>query len=103
MEPDVWSTIANPLRHRRLLLLELEKLAKPESTTPEVLEWELAQVEKRLQETPEEKRRLVEGYRKELFPDFMMREEMEKVEQRQATAQESNAYLKASPDVWTRL
>ncbi len=84
-------------------MLELANLTRPESTTREVLERELAQVERHLQETPEKKRRLIEGYRKELFPDFMMREEMEKVEQEQATAQESNANWKANPDVWTRL
>ena len=55
---------------------------EPNSTTREALEAELAQMRDRLETVPKEERRLMEGYRKGLYPDYMMREEMDPRQQR---------------------
>ncbi|MBI2917811.1 MAG: hypothetical protein HYY01_07425 [Chloroflexi bacterium] len=44
---------------------------------------ELARIRKRLEALPAEERRLVEGYRKGLYPDNMMQDEMDRVRQEQ--------------------
>ena len=87
LEAAVWDTVTDLLRHPDLLVRELENLTRPSSTTRETLGEELAQVKKRLEELPKEERRLVEGYRKGFYADFMMREEVERVHGEQAAAE----------------
>jgi hypothetical protein len=70
---------------------EVERLAEPDSATREVLEEKLAMAEKRLKELPEEERRLVAGYRKGLFADFMVREEMERIVSERSEAEKTKA------------
>ena len=79
VEAEVWKTITSLLQHPDLLVQELERISEPGSPTREVLEEELAHLKKRLEDLPREERRLVEGYRKGLYADFMMREQMEKL------------------------
>ncbi|MCX5991075.1 MAG: recombinase family protein [Chloroflexi bacterium] len=79
LDGAVWDTVTNLLRRPDLLVAEVERLTKPDSATREVLNEELAMLRKRLEELPKEERRLVEGYRKGFFADFMMREEMERI------------------------
>ncbi|MDP3061810.1 MAG: recombinase family protein, partial [Chloroflexota bacterium] len=93
METAVWDTVTGLLRHPDLLMQELERLTQPDSTTREALEEELAQVKKRLEELPKEERRLVEGYRKGFYVDFMMREEMDRVRSEQTSAEERRREL----------
>ena len=88
LEAAVWDTITDLLCHPDLLVRELEKLTQPGSATRETLEEELAHLRKCLDAFPQEERRLVEGYRKGLIPDFMMREEMERVAQERRQAEE---------------
>jgi len=88
LEMTVWETVMGLLRDPDLLVRELENLTHPDSATRETLGQELAQVTKRLEELPKEEQRLVEGYRKGLYADFMMREEMERVGRERATAEE---------------
>lgn len=63
------------------------------STTREALDEELEHLRKRLDGFAQEERRLVEGYRKGLYPDFMMREEMEWLHADQAAAEERRREL----------
>lgn len=93
VEAAVWDTVTGLLRHPDLLLQELERLTQPDSTTREALEEELTQVRKRLEKLPKEERRLVEGYRKGLYADFMMREEMDRVRSEQTSAEERRREL----------
>jgi site-specific DNA recombinase len=79
LEVAVWERVPDLLRQPALLQRELENLTRPDSATREALQNELAQVERRLEELPKEEQRLVEGYRKGFYADFMMREEMERV------------------------
>ena len=95
LERAVWDTVTNLLRQPDLMVQELERLSKPDSATREALEGELAQVKKRLEELPKEERRLVEGYRKGLYPDFMMREEMEQLGKEQAALSERKLELES--------
>jgi len=88
LETAVWDTVTNLLKHPTLLMQELERLAEPTSATREALEEELAVVRERLKELPKEERRVVEGYRKGFYPDFMMREEMERVNKEKVAAEE---------------
>ena len=93
LEGAVWATLTDLLRQPDLLVQELERLTQPDSYTREVLEEELSQVIHRLEELPKEGRRLVEGYRKGFYADFMMREETERVHQEGATAEQRRGEL----------
>ncbi len=88
LETTIWETVTGLLRDPDLLVRELENLTRSDSATRETLSEELAQVTKRLEELPKEEQRLVEGYRKGLYADFMMREEMEQAGKERATAGE---------------
>ena len=88
VEAAVWDTVTDLLRHPDLLMQELEKLTQPDSATRVGLEEELSQLRERLERLPKEERRLVEGYRKGFYADFMMREEMERIMQERASAEE---------------
>ncbi len=94
LESLVWDTVTDLLKQPELLERELENLAQPNSTTRETLELELVQLSKRLADLPNEERRLVEGYRKGLYADFMMREEMDCVHKEYADAKKRGDELK---------
>ncbi len=79
IEPEVWETVAGLIRNPENLLEELHRRSNADSETKEMLERELQICQSRLKSIPVEQRRLVEGYRKGLYPDFMMREEMESI------------------------
>ena len=81
------------IRHPELLMRELERLTQPDSSTREALEEELALIEKRLEDLPREERRLVDGYRKGFYADFMMREEMDRVKEERGGADERKKEL----------
>ncbi len=66
------------------MIEELHRRNKDDSDTKRFLEEELACCQERLGVLPREQKRLVEGYRKGLYPDFIMREEMERLNQEQA-------------------
>lgn len=81
IEPVVWETMTGLLQNPDFLISELRRRNENESETRRFLETELVWCQERLDSLPQEKRRLVEGYRKSLYPDFMMKEEMEKLNQ----------------------
>ena len=87
VEGEVWRTLTALLHRPELLVQELERLSQTDSPTREVLGQELAHLEKRLEELPGEERHLVGGYRKKLYSDVMMREEMEKLHREQDDAE----------------
>ena len=58
-----------------------------------MLERELRLCIRRLKTIPEEQKRLVEGYRKGIYPDFMMREEMEVIGKDQSELEKRKAEL----------
>ncbi len=93
LESAVWNTVTDLLRRPDLLLQELERLTQPDSATREALEQELAHVRKRLNDLPKEERRLVEGYRKGFYPDFMMLEETGRIHEEHAAAEERRRSL----------
>ena len=93
VEAAVWDTVTDLLYHPELLIQELEKLTQPDSATRQALQEELGLLSQRLNALPKEERRLVEGYRKGLYADFMMREEMEHVKQEQVTAEQRRREL----------
>lgn len=87
LEAVVWHKVTGLLRRPDLLQHELENLMRPDSDTREALQSELVAVCKRLEEFPKEERRLVEGYRKGFYADFMMREETERLRNEQTKLQ----------------
>lgn len=93
LEAAVWDTVTNLLRHPEALMRELDRLTQTDSATREMMAEELARIEKRFQEFPKEERRLVEGYRKGFYPDFMMREETEHLRQERNAAEERRREL----------
>ncbi len=88
IEEAVWKKIAGLLLEPKLLVKEIEKLSDPESGTNEAINEELSQLKVRLENIPKEQKRLVEGYRKGYYPDFMMREETERVEKEKLDAEQ---------------
>ena len=88
LESAVWETVTDLIRNPELLMRELERLTQPDPATRETLEEELALIARRLEDLPKEERRLVDGYRKGLYADFMMREEMDRVKDERAGAEE---------------
>jgi site-specific DNA recombinase len=80
IEPIVWDTIYQLIRDPDFLIQELHKRNTDDSQTKEILEQELQLCRARLKAIPDEQRRLVEGYRKGLYADFMMREDMELIQ-----------------------
>ena len=89
----MWDSVTEILQSPELLEQALESLANPTSATREALEAEGDQVGERLEKLPSEERRLMEGYRKGLYPEFMMREEMERVSGERATAEQRSREL----------
>jgi site-specific DNA recombinase len=84
VEPVVWDTISQLIKEPDLLTQELDKRIEDKSQTKQFLERELRLCLSRLKAIPEEQMRLVEGYRKGLYTDFMMREDMETIQKEQA-------------------
>jgi site-specific DNA recombinase len=84
VEPVVWDTISQLIKEPDLLTQELDKRIKDKSQTKQYLEKEFQLCLARLKAIPEEQNRLVEGYRKGLYADFMMREDMEAIQREQA-------------------
>ncbi len=76
IESQVWDEICGLIRDPDTLLNALHNRNENNSDTKEANERELQLCETRLKSIPVEQKRLVEGYRKGLYPDFMMREEM---------------------------
>ena len=84
IEPVVWDTISELIKEPDVLIQELHHRNADKSQTKQILERELQLCQTRLKAIPEEQKRLVEGYRKALYSDFMMREDMEAIQKEQA-------------------
>ena len=93
IEPVVWDTICQLIKDPGFLIRELQKRNTDNSQTKEILERELQLCSTRLKAIPDEQRRLVEGYRKGLYPDFMMREDMELIQKEQGELEKRKAEL----------
>lgn len=87
LETAVWDTVTGLLRHPDILFREVKNLTEPGSLTRKALAQEMAHVSRRLGGLPKEEMRLVEGYRKGLYDDVIMRQEMERVHQEQAACE----------------
>jgi site-specific DNA recombinase len=93
IEPVVWDTICELIRDPDLLIQELHRCNTDNSQTKEILERELQLCQARLKAIPDEQRRLVEGYRKGLYADFMMREDMERIQKEQGELEKRKTEL----------
>ncbi len=98
VEPVVWDTICQLIRDPDFLIQELHKRNADNSQTKEILESELRLCQIRLKAIPDEQRRLVEGYRKGLYADFMMREDMELIQKEQGELEKRKAELERQLD-----
>ncbi|MDP2949208.1 MAG: recombinase family protein [Chloroflexota bacterium] len=78
-EAQVWEAVTELLMDPQLLIDQLRRQRENGSEARSFLEEELAQHIRRLEAVPAEERRLVEGYRRGLVPDPLMREEMDRV------------------------
>ena len=93
IEPMVWDTICQLIKDPDFLIQELHRRNADNSQTKEILERELQLCQARLKTIPDEQRRLVEGYRKGLYADFMMREDMELIQREQRELEKRKAEL----------
>jgi site-specific DNA recombinase len=93
IEPVVWDTICNLIRDPDFLIQELHKRNTDNSQTKEILERELKLCQARLKAIPDEQKRLVEGYRKGLYADFMMREDMDLIQKEQGELEKRKSEL----------
>lgn len=93
IEPVVWDTIAGLLRNPDFLIEELHRRTKDDSETKRFLEEELTRCRERLEALPRERKRVISGYRKGLYADFMVREEMESIDQEQKELEKHRAEL----------
>jgi len=93
IEPVVWDTICELIKNPDFLIQELRRRNADNSQTKGILERELQLCEARLKAIPEEQRRLVEGYRKGLYADFMMREDMGLIQKEQGELEKRKAEL----------
>ena len=93
IEPVVWDTICQLIKDPDFLIQELHRRNDDNSQTKEILERELQLCQARLKAIPEEQRRLVEGYRKGLYADFMMRDDMELIQKEQGELEKRKAEL----------
>jgi site-specific DNA recombinase len=82
IEKEVWDTVCQLIREPDYLIEELGR-HNGDDSQKEVIERELKLCQARLKAIPEEQRRLVEGYRKGLYADFMMREDMDSIQKEQ--------------------
>jgi len=95
VESVVWETVTGLVRDPEFLVTELRKRNEGSSETRQMLEKELGLCSERLGEFPGEEQRLVEGYRKGLYPDFMMREEMDRLRQEQTSLEKRRKELES--------
>ena len=93
IEAEVWNTICQLIKNPDFLIQELHRRNADNSQTKEILERELQLCEARLKAIPEEQKRLVEGYRKGLYADFMMREDMGLIQKEQGELEKRKAEL----------
>ena len=93
VETVVWSTLCQLIKDPDFLIQELHKRNAGNSQTKEILERELRLCQTRLKAIPDEQRRLVEGYRKGLYADFMMREDMELIQKEQGELEKRKVEL----------
>jgi len=93
IEAVVWDTVCQLIKDPDFLIQELHRHNDENSQSKEVLERELQLCLTRLKAIPEEKRRLVQGYRKGLYADFMMREDMETIEKEHVELEKRKAEL----------
>ena len=93
IESEVWNTICQLIKNPDFLIQELHRRNTDNSQTKEILERELQLCQARLKAIPEEQRRLVEGYRKGLYADFMMREDMGLIQKEQGELEKRKAEL----------
>jgi len=93
IEPIVWDALCELVKNPGFLIEELHRRSAEDSGTREILERELELCQTRLKAIPEEQKRLVEGYRKGLYADFMMREEMELIQKEQGELEKRKAEL----------
>jgi len=93
VELEVWNTICQLIKDPDFLIQELHHRNADSSQTKEILERELQLCQARLKAIPEEQKRLVEGYRKGLYADFMMREDMELIQKEQGELEKRKAEL----------
>jgi site-specific DNA recombinase len=92
IEREVWDTICQLIRDPDFLIEELRRRNTDESQK-EIMERELKLCQVRLKAIPGEESRLVEGYRKGLYADFMMRAEMELIQKEQDELERRKAEL----------
>ena len=93
IEPVVWEAISRLIKDPHSLIEELHRRNDDESETRGMLERELQLCQSRLNAIPGEQRRLVEGYRKGLYADFMMREDMELIQKEEGELEARKAQL----------
>ena len=93
IEGAVWETICGLIKNPELLIKELHKRNTGQSQTREMLERELQMNQVRLKAIPVEQKRLVEGYRKGLYPDQMMQDDMEAIQKEQGTLEKRKSEL----------
>ncbi|MFH0914054.1 MAG: recombinase family protein, partial [Chloroflexota bacterium] len=93
IEAVVWDTLSQLVKDPAFLIQELHRQYADDSQTREMLEKELQLCQARLKTIPDEQRRLVEGYRRGLYADFMMREEMENTQREQSELEKRKAEL----------
>jgi len=93
VESVVWDTICRLVDDPDFLIQELHRRNADSSQTKQTLERELQLCQTRLKAIPEEQRRLVEGYRKGLYADFMMREDMAVIQREQAELEKRKSEL----------
>ena len=95
IEPVVWDSVCQLIKDPDFLIAELHKHDGDSSQTKEILERELKLCQSRLKAIPHEQMRLVEGYRKGLYTDFMMREDMEQIQKERDDLKKRSADLEA--------
>ncbi len=93
VEPVVWDTLCSLIKDPDFLIQEIHRRTDNDSQTKEILERELQLCQARLKAIPDEQRRLVEGYRKGLYADFMMREDMEQIHKEQGELEKRRTEL----------
>jgi site-specific DNA recombinase len=101
VEPVIWESVAGLIRNPEFLVSELRKRSEDSSQTRQMLEKELKLCGERLGEFPGEQLRLVEGYRKGLYPDFLLREEMDRLKQEETTLEKRREELERRLSILT--
>jgi len=84
LEIKVWNTVCQLIKDPKLLIHKLHQSNNDSSAMKEILERELQICRKRLEAIPKERKRLIEGYRKGMYSDSLMREEMDVIDNEQS-------------------